>query len=82
VLAGGDVMEGRVGEAILGGFGSGTGSLEMTGGWGGDVDGAVPTLSLKVECRGDVMGFVAKSDSSSGGKFAESSGSDRVVGTA
>jgi hypothetical protein len=75
-------MEGRVGEAILGGFGSGTGSLEMTDGWGGGVDGTVATLSLKVEYRGDVMGFVVKSDSSSGGNFAESSGSDRIVGTA
>lgn len=46
--------------------------------------GSVSTLSLKPEYLGDVIGFATfagDSGSSSAGKFAESSGSDAIVGT-
>jgi hypothetical protein len=78
-LAGGDVMGGRVGGAAL--DGSETGSLWAC--WADDWEiegGSVSILSLKPEYRGDVRGFVGDSGSSSAGKFAESSGSDAMVG--
>jgi hypothetical protein len=74
------VIEGRVGCAALGGSGSGTDSLEPADGWEETEGGFFPTLSLKPKFRGDVMGFVVYSVSSSAGRFAESSGSDGIVG--
>jgi hypothetical protein len=74
------VIEGGVGGAALGGSGSETNSLEPTDGWEGIGGGSFPILSVKPESRGDVMGFVVYSGSSSTGKFAESNGSDGIVG--
>jgi hypothetical protein len=73
-------MEGRDGCAVLGGSGSGTDSLESADGWEGIKGGTLPVLSVKPENRGDVVGFVVCSVSSSAGRFAESSGSDGIVG--
>ena len=78
--AGRDVIEGRVGCAALGGSGSGADSLETADGWEETEGGCFPTLSLKPKFRGEVMGFVVYSVSSSAGRFAESSGSDGIVG--
>jgi len=74
------VTEGRVGRADLDGPGLETGSLELADGWDEIEDGSVPILSVKLENRGDVIGFVVRSVSSSGGRFAESNGSDGIVG--
>jgi hypothetical protein len=79
-LVGADVIEGRVGCAVLGGSGSGTDSLESADGWEGIEGGTLPILSMKLENRGDVAGFVVCSVSSSAGRLAESSGSDGIVG--
>lgn len=64
----------------MGGSGSGTDSLESTDGWEGIGGGTVPVRSMKLENRGDIVGFVVCSVSSSAGRFAESSGSDGIVG--
>jgi hypothetical protein len=79
-LIGADVIEGRVGRADLGGSDSGTDSLESADGWEEIEGGTGSILSVKLENRGDVVGFVVCSVSSSAGRFAESSGSDGIVG--
>lgn len=73
-------MGGRVGCAVLGGSGSGTDSLESADGWERVEGGSLPILSMKPASRGDVVGFAVCSVSSSSGRFAESSGSDGIVG--
>jgi hypothetical protein len=83
-LAGGDEIEGTVGRAVPDRTGSETGSLRWAywaDGWGRLEGGSVSTLSLKPEYPGEeIRGFAVDSGSSSAGKFAESSGSDKMVG--
>ena len=80
-LVGVDVMEGNVGCAVPGesGSGSGTDSLESADSWEGIKGGTLPIVSVKLDNRGDVVGFVVCSVSSSAGRFAEPSGSDGIV---
>ena len=79
VVAGGRVREGAAGGSTSETTGS-LGSVCWVGDSGVTAGGSFSTLCLDSETTGDVLGFGAGSGLSSAGRFAESKGSERVVG--
>lgn len=81
----GVVAGGRVREGVAGGSTSETtgslGKVCWVGLSGVTAGGSFSTLCLDSETTGDVLSFVAGSGLSSAGRFAESNGSERAVGT-
>jgi hypothetical protein len=84
-VSGGDVAGGRISEGAAGGSTSETtgslGNVCWVGDSGVTAGGSCSAVCLASKKTGDVLSFVAESGLSSAGRFAESKGSERAVGT-